>query len=77
MELEFSLSFYKIFSGNKACQLWIKAQRFGEHLRLHHQGNDVKVDHWWCLYTWSNFSLERPLANVEYQPTKKPTKGGV
>jgi hypothetical protein len=37
---------YKIFSGNKPCQLWIKAQRFGDHLRLHHQGNDVKVDRW-------------------------------
>jgi hypothetical protein len=29
----------KIFSGNKKCQLWIKVQRFGDHLRLHHQGN--------------------------------------
>jgi hypothetical protein len=30
----------KIFSGNKPCQLWINAQRFGDNLRLHHQGND-------------------------------------
>jgi hypothetical protein len=28
-----------IFSGNKPCQLRTKAQRFGEHLRLRHQGN--------------------------------------
>jgi hypothetical protein len=28
----------KLFSGNKPCQLWIKAQRFGDHLRLHYQG---------------------------------------
>jgi hypothetical protein len=28
----------KIFSGNKPCQLWIKAQHFRDHLRLHHQG---------------------------------------
>jgi hypothetical protein len=27
----------KIFSGNKACQLWIKAQRFRDH--LHRQGH--------------------------------------
>jgi hypothetical protein len=33
----------KIFSGNKPCQLWIKAQRFGDHLRLHRQGNDVHI----------------------------------
>jgi hypothetical protein len=38
----FSL-FNKIFSGNKPCQLWIKTQRFGDHFRFHHQGNDVKV----------------------------------
>jgi hypothetical protein len=31
----------EIFSGNKPWQLWTKAQRFGDHLRLHHQGNDV------------------------------------
>jgi hypothetical protein len=27
----------KTFSGNKLCQLWIKSQRFGDHLYLHHQ----------------------------------------
>jgi hypothetical protein len=36
----------KIFLHNKLCQLWIKAQRFRDHLRFHHQGNDVKVDFW-------------------------------
>jgi hypothetical protein len=30
----------KIFSVNKPSQLWINAQRFEDHLRLHHQGND-------------------------------------
>jgi hypothetical protein len=30
----------KIFSGNKPCQLWIKAQCFRDHLRLHQQEND-------------------------------------
>jgi hypothetical protein len=30
----------KIFSGSKPFQLWIKAQRFGDHLRFHYQGND-------------------------------------
>jgi hypothetical protein len=34
---------------NKPCHFWIKAQRFGDHLRLRHQGNDVKFDRWWCL----------------------------
>jgi hypothetical protein len=29
----------KIFSGNKPCQLWTKAQRFGDHIHLHLQGN--------------------------------------
>jgi hypothetical protein len=24
--------------------LWIEAQRFGHHLRLHHQGNDVMME---------------------------------
>jgi hypothetical protein len=33
----------KIFSGNKPYQLRKKAQRFGDHPRLHHQGN-VKHD---------------------------------
>jgi hypothetical protein len=28
-------------NSNKSCQLWIKAQRFEDHLRLHRQGNDV------------------------------------
>jgi hypothetical protein len=30
--------FDKILSGNKPCQVWTEAQRFGDHLRLHHQG---------------------------------------
>jgi hypothetical protein len=30
-----------IFSGNKLCQLWTKAQHFGDHIRLHYQGNDI------------------------------------
>jgi hypothetical protein len=59
LEAFMTTELYKIFSGNKPCQLWTKAQRFGDHLRLHHQGNDVKVDRWWCLYTWSKFPLER------------------
>jgi hypothetical protein len=33
----------KIFSGNRPCQLWIKAQHFRDHLRLHHQGNDPLI----------------------------------
>jgi hypothetical protein len=33
----------KIFSGYKLCQLWIKAQRFRDHLRLHHQGNNAEM----------------------------------
>jgi hypothetical protein len=37
------LSFDKIFSGNKPCQLWIKAQHFRDHLHLHHHGNYVDV----------------------------------
>jgi hypothetical protein len=29
---------------SKSCQLWIKVQRFGDNLRLHHQGNDIKAE---------------------------------
>jgi hypothetical protein len=32
----------KLFSDNKPCQLWMKAQRFGDHPHFHHQGKDVK-----------------------------------
>jgi hypothetical protein len=31
----------KILSDNKPCQLWRKTQRFGDHIRVHHQGNDI------------------------------------
>jgi hypothetical protein len=31
-------------SEKKPCQLWTKPQRFEDHFRLHHQGNDVRVE---------------------------------
>jgi hypothetical protein len=43
LQIPVSLYFDKIFSGNKPCQLWIKAQCFGDHLRLHFQGNDLRM----------------------------------
>jgi hypothetical protein len=58
----------KFFSNNKPCQLWIKAQCFKDHLRLHHQGRDVTVDGWCCLYTRSKLPPELLLANGESRP---------
>jgi hypothetical protein len=33
----------KIILSNKPCQLRIKAQHFGDHLRFHHQGMEVEM----------------------------------
>jgi hypothetical protein len=38
---DFTTTENKFFLDNKPCQLWTKAQRFGDHLCLHHQGKCV------------------------------------
>jgi hypothetical protein len=48
-----------------SCQLWTEDQCFRDYIHPHHEGNDVKVDCFRSLYTWSEFPLMWLLANGE------------
>jgi hypothetical protein len=60
----------KIFSCNKMCQLWMKAQRFRDHLWLHHQGNlpgwwshRWSLKRWYFIHSWHGLLPEKILSS--------------